>query len=81
LWLIVFVLTVLLRFYQLGQNPVSLYWDEAAIAVDAYSISQTGRDMNNHHWLQPVLGSYGDFKAPVLIWLTSISVKFFGMEP
>lgn len=80
-WLIILAAAVLLRFYQLGQNPISLYWDEAAIAVDAYSISQTGRDMNNHHWLQPVLGSYGDFKAPVLIWLTALSVKLFGMEP
>lgn len=79
--LLVLLLAVFLRLWHLGTNPVSLYWDEAAIALDAYSISQTGRDMNNHHWLQPVLGSYGDFKAPVLIWLTTLSVKAFGMEP
>lgn len=71
---------IFLRFFKLGQNPAAIYWDEAAIGLDAYSISQTGLDMNNMSWLQPVMGSYGDFKAPVLIWLTSLSVKAFGMN-
>lgn len=78
---IIFVLAAFLRFFQLGNNPASLYWDEAAIGLDALSISQTGKDMNNMFWLQPVLGSYGDFKAPVLIWAASLSVKFLGMNP
>lgn len=79
--IIIFILAVFLRFFNLGNNPASLYWDEAAIGLDAYSIGQTGKDMNNMFWFQPVLGSYGDFKAPVLIWATSISVKFLGMNP
>lgn len=79
--LIIFALAIFLRFFQLGENPASLYWDEAAIGLDAYSISQTGKDMNNMFWMQPVLGSYGDFKAPILIWATSLSVKFLGMNP
>ena len=78
---LIFILAIFLRFFKLGQNPVSLYWDEAAIGLDAYSINQTGRDMNNMSWLQPVLGSYGDFKAPIMIWLVTISVHFFGMNP
>ncbi len=79
--ILIFALAIFLRFFQLGENPASLYWDEAAIGLDAYSISQTGKDMNNMSWFQPVLGSYGDFKAPVLIWATSLSVKFLGMNP
>jgi 4-amino-4-deoxy-L-arabinose transferase-like glycosyltransferase len=79
--LLIMMLGAFLRFWQLGTNPATLYWDEAAIGLDAYSISQTGRDMNNQYWLQPVLGSYGDFKAPVLIWLTSLSVGAFGLNP
>lgn len=72
---------VFLRFFQFGSNPASLYWDEAAIALDARSISETGRDINGESWLQPILISYGDFKAPMLIWLASLSVKVFGMNP
>lgn len=81
LLLIILLIAACLRFWQLGTNPASLYWDEAAIVLDAYSISQTGRDINNHSWFQPVLGSYGDFKAPVLIWLSSLTAYFFGMHP
>ncbi len=80
LLLVILLLASFLRFWQLRNNPISLYWDEAAIGLDAYSISQTGKDMNNQHWLAPVLGSYGDFKAPVLIWLSSLSVRVFGLN-
>lgn len=79
--IVILLIAAIVRFWQLGKNPVSLYWDEAAIVLDAYSISQTGKDMNNHSWLQPVLGSYGDFKAPVLIWLSSLAAHFFGVHP
>lgn len=73
-------LGIFLRFYRLGEVPVSLYWDEAAIGIDAYSLNETGRDMNNMSFWQPVFGSYGDFKAPVLIWLATLSVHFFGLS-
>lgn len=78
--IIIFVLAAFLRFYQLGNNPVSLYWDEAAIALDAYSLNETGKDMNGMNIWQPVFGSYGDFKAPVLIILSTFSVHFLGMN-
>ena len=78
--IIIILLGVFLRFYQFGTNPASLYWDEAAIALDAYSISETGKDIHGINWLQAILASYGDFKAPVLIWLASLSVKIFGMS-
>lgn len=77
---LIFLLAAFLRFYQIGKNPVSLYWDEAAIALDAYSLSETGKDMNNMSIWQPVFGSYGDFKAPVLIILSSLSVRLLGMN-
>jgi len=80
LMILIFLLAAFLRFYQIGKNPVSLYWDEAAIALDAYSLSETGKDMNNMSIWQPVFGSYGDFKAPVLIILSSLSVRLFGMN-
>jgi 4-amino-4-deoxy-L-arabinose transferase-like glycosyltransferase len=78
--LVIFLLAVFLRFFKLGENPASMYWDEVAIAMDAYSFNETGRDMNNMSFFQPVFGSYGDFKAPVFIWIATIFVKLFGMN-
>jgi hypothetical protein len=80
-----FLLTIILvaaalRFNQLGQIPVSLYWDEVAMLVDAKSVTETGRDMHGNGWLQVLFPSYGDYKLPVYIWLASISVKFFGVS-
>ena len=80
LLLVIFLLAAFLRFYKLGEIPVSMYWDEVAIALDAYSFNKTGKDMNNMNFLQPVFGSYGDFKAPVFILIASFFVKFFGMN-
>jgi 4-amino-4-deoxy-L-arabinose transferase-like glycosyltransferase len=78
--LIVILIGVFLRFYQFGSNPASLYWDEAAIALDAYSIGEHGQDIHGLPYLQAILASYGDFKAPILIYLASLSVKIFGMS-
>ncbi len=79
-FLLILILGIFLRFFQLGKNPVSMYWDEVAIALDAYTVNETGRDINNHHWFQAIYGSYGDFKAPIFIWLATISVRFLGMN-
>lgn len=58
-------------------NPVSLYWDEASIGYEAYSVSETGSDMHGNDWLQPIYPAYGDYKAPVYIWLTALILKIY----
>jgi 4-amino-4-deoxy-L-arabinose transferase-like glycosyltransferase len=79
IWLgLILLLAFALRFYRLGEIPVALYWDEAAMLVDARSVAATGQDMHGNSWLQAVFVSYGDYKLPVYIWLASLSVKFFG---
>lgn len=84
IWVLLFVVVVVLSFflkiYKLGQIPVSLYWDETAMVVDAKSIAQTGKDMHGNSWLQAMFPSYGDYKLPVYIWLASISVRIFGVS-
>lgn len=74
LWLAIalVVIGLLARLYQFGQIPSSLYWDEVAIGLDARSLAQTGKDLSGHSWLQPLFYSYGDYKAPVYIWLTAL---------
>jgi len=81
-WLLfgaILLLAAILRFYKLGSVPVSLYWDEVAMLVDAKTVAATGLDQHSRPWFQPIYPSYGDFKMPVYIWLASISVKLFGV--
>lgn len=70
---------LLTRLYKIDTIPPSLYWDEASIGYNAYSIAQSGRD----EWgeLLPVhFRAFGEFKLPVYIYTTAIFVKFFGLN-
>ncbi len=77
---IIFVLVIVSRFVNLGSNPVSLYWDELAIGSDGYAMAQTGSDLHGNRWLQPIIPSYGDYKAPVAIWIVALFVKVLGLS-
>lgn len=77
---IIISVLMILRFIKLGQNPISLYWDELAIGFDAYSISETGRDIHGNSWFQAIYPSYGDYKAPLAICLVGLSFKVFGQS-
>lgn len=68
---VIVILGAVLRLYDLGHIPVSLYWDEAAMLVDVKSVAATGHDMHGNSWLQALYPSYGDYKLPVYIWLAS----------
>lgn len=77
--LIVF-LAAFLRFYKLDQVPPSLNWDEVSHGYNAYSILKTGKD----EWgnlLPSIFRAYGDYKLPVYIYVTAISVLLFGFTP
>lgn len=75
---VIILVGLFIRVYRLAQVPVSLYWDETAIAYDAFSLSTTGQDMHGKSFWQPIFLSYGDYKAPVYIWLTTMVMKVFG---
>lgn len=69
-----------MRFYQLGEVPNGLYQDETAIGYNAYSILTTGKDEYGRAF--PIyFKSFGDWKHPVYIYLTTISVDIFGLTP
>ncbi|HKZ35425.1 MAG TPA: glycosyltransferase family 39 protein [Patescibacteria group bacterium] len=70
MWLL--ILGILARLWRFGQIPNSLYWDEAAVGLDARSLIATGKDLAGNSWFQPLFYSYGDYKAPVYIWLTTL---------
>ncbi len=68
-----------LRFYKLGEIPNGLYQDETAIGYNAYSLIRTGKDEHNTSWPQ-YFKSFGDYKLPVYVYLTALSVKLFGLS-
>lgn len=68
-----------LRFYELGNNPPSLDWDEASLGYNAYSILKTGKDEYGNSF--PIsIRSFDDYKPAAYTYLTIPSVYFFGLN-
>lgn len=78
-WLILF-LAFTLRFYKLGQIPLSLDWDENSNAYNAYSILKTGRDEYGD-FLPITNRSFDDYKPPAYMYLNVPTVAIFGLTP
>lgn len=77
---LVIIIAFVLRFYKLGVNPPSLSWDEASIGYNAYSIAQTLKDEHGRFLPVDYFSAFGDYKPPVAIYLTALSVKIFGFS-
>lgn len=77
--LFITIFAAVIRFYDLTKIPVSLYWDEVATGYNAYSIATTARD--EYGTFLPILfKSYNDYKMPLNIYLTAVSVTTFGLN-
>lgn len=66
------------RLAKISQVPPSLYWDEASIGYNAYSVLKTGRD----EWGEALplhFRAFGEFKLPVYIYSVITSETFFGL--
>lgn len=74
--LLVFLIT---RFWQIGNIPASVYWDEASIGYNAFSVAESGKDEWGDFF--PLhFRAFGEFKLPVYIYFTAISVFLFGLD-
>ncbi len=78
LLLLLFIIGIVFRFYQLTKYPVSLSMDETAIGYNAYSILKTGRDEWGE-FLPLAFKSVGDYKPPVNVYLTVPFIAIFGL--
>src|SRR3990167_2506030 len=79
LLLLIVILFLCTRFYKISDIPLSLYWDEASIGYNAYSISQDGKG----EWgdFLPVhFRAFGEFKLPIYIYSVVPFVKIFGLN-
>lgn len=76
----VVLLAAVIRFWQLGTVPHGLAWDEAAIGYNGFAIAQTRRD----EWLERLplaFRSFGDYKAPLAIYIFGAFSLFIGVSP
>lgn len=78
-FILIMLLAIILRFYQLGWVPTSIDWDEAALGYNAYSVLKTGRDEYGA-FLPLTFRSFDDYKPPLYIYLTVPSIAIFGLN-
>lgn len=76
---LIIAISLLLRIYNLANNPIALNQDEAINGYDAYSLIATMRD---HHgnFLPIMLESFGDWVSPVITYITIPFVQLFGLS-
>ncbi|HYD35346.1 MAG TPA: hypothetical protein VD999_04725 [Vitreimonas sp.] len=71
---------VFLRLYRLDSLPASLYWEEAALGYDAYSMWQTGRDHHGNAWPIVAFESFGDYKPSLYFYAIVPFVATLGLN-
>lgn len=67
------------RIYDIADLPASVYWDEASIGYNAYSIATDLKD----EWGETLplhFRAFGEFKLPVYIYSVVPFVKMFGLN-
>lgn len=79
LFLLLILFFLLTRLYKLGSIPSSVYWDEASIGYNAYSILKTGKDEWGE-FLPLHFRAFGEFKLPVYIYSTLPFIYLFGLN-
>ena len=80
IFFLILILGFTLRFYQLGQIPNGLNWDENSNAYNAYSILKTKKDEYGN-FLPLSNRSFDDYKPPLYMYLTIPAVWFFDLTP
>lgn len=79
IFLLILFLGAVLRIYHLGQIPPGVNRDEASIGYTAYSLLHTGKDEYGR-FLPISFQSFGDWKLPIYIYETVLSVAIFGLN-
>src|SRR3990172_3473940 len=67
------------RLAKISEIPPSLYWDEASIGYNAYSVLKTGKD----EWGEALplhFRAFGEFKLPVYIYSVGAAEVFLGLS-
>lgn len=75
--LAVSLLVAVLCFYDVPQNPVGFFVDEASIAYNAHTVAQHGVDEHGET-LPLYFRAFGEYKSPVYIYILSAVFWFTG---
>jgi len=79
LLILICLLFLFTRLYKISEIPMSVYWDEASIGYNAFSIAKDGKDEWGEFF--PLhFRAFGEFKLPVYIYTSAIFVKLFGLN-
>lgn len=74
---LILVLSLFLRLYQLDKIPASLFGDEIDVGYQAWSLGTTGRDYMGN-LLPTFLHSFSEWRTPLLSYLLSPVMAIFG---
>lgn len=79
LLVLIFILAVFLRFYNLSSYPVGFHQDEASLGYNGYSLMLTSRDDNGNKF--PLyIDMFGDNRPSGYHYLTIVPIKLFGLN-
>lgn len=76
----IILIAAILRFWNLGNNPPALYWDEASLGYNAYSILKTGSDEHGEFFPLSRFIAFGDYKPSGYIYATVPFIWLFGLN-
>ncbi len=79
LYIVILLLAIFLRVYKLGVVPASMTWDEVAIGWNAKTIWDLHIDEYGTRFPM-TFRSFGDYKAPFLIYVTAPFVGLLGLN-
>ena len=68
-----------LRLWRLADVPVGLNNEEMSLAYTAWSVSETGKDVTGR-FLPWVGGVFGFYHPPILLYLSVLGVRLFGIS-
>ena len=77
---VIIFISFLLRYYKLGSIPPSLYWDEASLGYNAYTIATSLRDEHGSYLPLDRFIAFGDYKPPGYIYSAVPSVILLGLN-
>lgn len=77
---VIVFLAFLLRVYRLGEVPPALYWDEASLGYNAYSIATTLHDEHGNFLPISSFPAFGDYKPPGYVYVDALAIKLFGLS-
>lgn len=78
--ILIFILALCLRIFNLSTNPPALNWDEVSHGYNAYSILKTGSDEWGKILPTTNFRAYGDYPLPLYMYLTMPWIFLFGLN-